>query len=169
MLASLDTGEIIYENNIDEKVYPASITKIMTAILILESEKYDPTAKVAMTEEILDLVLGTGLAVSLMTAGEEFTQLDLVYLVLMSSYGDSTYLAAQIYGETIDNFVDMMNQKAAELGLTGTNYTNPVGLHDDNNYTTVRDIHTLTAYALKNETFSLVERLKARKNLNFLK
>ena len=156
MLASLDTGEIIYENNIDEKVYPASITKIMTAILMLESEKYDPTAKVAMTEEILDLVLGTGLAVSLMQEGEEFTQLDLLYLVLMSSYGDSTYLAAQIYGNTIEHFVDMMNQKAAELGLTGTNYTNPVGLHDDNNYTTVRDIHKLTVYALKNETFSKI-------------
>lgn len=153
MLVSMDTGEILYENNIDEKVYPASITKIMTALLMLESDKFNPEGKVSMTEEILDLVLGTGLSVSLMKAGEEFTQLDLLYLVLMASYGDSTYLAAQIYGGTIENFVAMMNAKAAELGLTGTNYTNPVGLHDDNNYTTVRDIYTLTLYALQNETF----------------
>ncbi len=153
MLVSLDTGEMLYENRIDEKVFPASITKIMTATLMLESEKYNPDGKIAMTEEILDMVLGTGLAVSLMKAGEEFTQRDLLYMVLMSSFGDSTYLAAQYYGGTIENFVAMMNAKAAELGLTGTNYTNPVGLHDDNNYTTVRDIYTLTSYAIKNEDF----------------
>lgn len=153
MLVSLDTGEMLFEKNIDEKVYPASITKIMTAILMLESEKYNPDEKVVMTQEILDMVLGTGLSVSLMKAGEEFTQYDLLHLVMVASYGDSTYLAAQYYGGTVDNFVSMMNQKAKELGLTSTNYTNPVGLHDDNHYTTVRDIYTLTSYALKNETF----------------
>ena len=156
LLVSLDTGDFLYESNIDEKVYPASIAKIMTAILMLESEKYEPTAKIAMTQEILDLVLGTGLAVSLMKAGEEFTQLDLLYMVLMSSYGDSTYLAAQYYGGTIENFVVMMNQKAQELGLTGTSYSNPVGLHEEGTYTTVRDIYTMTKYALGNETFRTV-------------
>lgn len=144
---------MLYENNIDQKVYPASIAKIMTGILILESEKYQPEGKIAMTKEILDLVLGTGLAVSLMSAGEEFTQKDLIYMVLMSSFGDSTYLAAQYYGGTIENFVSMMNQKAQELGLTGTHYSNPVGLHEEETYTTVRDIYTLTKYALQNETF----------------
>lgn len=153
MLVSLDTGDVLYENNIDQKVYPASIAKIMTGILILESEKYQPEGKIAMTKEILDLVLGTGLAVSLMSAGEEFTQKDLIYMVLMSSFGDSTYLAAQYYGGTIENFVSMMNQKAQELGLTGTHYSNPVGLHEEETYTTVRDIYTLTKYALQNETF----------------
>ena len=153
MLVSLDTGDVLYENNIDQKVYPASIAKIMTGILILESEKYQPEGKIAMTKEILDLVLGTGLAVSLMTEGEEFTQKDLIYMVLMSSFGDSTYLAAQYYGGTIENFVSMMNQKAQELGLTGTHYSNPVGLHEEETYTTVRDIYTLTKYALQNETF----------------
>lgn len=156
MLVSLDTDEILYENNIDEKVYPASITKIMTAILMLESEKYDPAAKITMTESALDLVLGTGSSVSHIKEGEEFTQLDLVYLVLMSSYGDCTYLAAEFYGGSVESFVAMMNSKAAELGLTGTHYQNPVGLHDENNYTTVRDICALTKYALQNETFKAV-------------
>lgn len=156
MLASLDTGEILYSNKIDEKVYPASITKIMTVILMLESDKYQSDGKIQMTKEALDLVLGTGSAVSNMKEGEEFTQKDLVYLVLMSSYGDCALLAAQYYGGSIDNFVDMMNDKAKELGLTGTNYVNPTGLHEDNHYTTVRDIYTLTLYALKNETFKEV-------------
>ncbi len=153
MLVSLDTNEILFEKNIDNKVYPASITKIMTAILILESDKYDPEAKISISKEILDLVLGTGLSVSLMREGEEFTQYDLLHLVLVSSYGDSTYLAAQYYGGSIENFVAMMNAKAKELGLNNTNFTNPVGLHDDNHYTTVRDIYKMTSYALKNETF----------------
>jgi len=156
LLVSMDTGDFLYENNIDEKVYPASIAKIMTAVLILESEKYNPEGKIAMTQEILDLVLGTGLAVSLMTAGEEFTQKDLLYMVLMSSYGDSTYLAAEYYGGSIEAFVEMMNKKAQDLKLTGTHYSNPVGLHEEETYTTVRDIYTLTTYALKNETFRAV-------------
>lgn len=156
LLVSLDTGEFLYENNIDTKVYPASIAKIMTAVLMLESEKYNPEGKIAMTKEILDMVLGTGLAVSLLKEGDEFTQLDLVYMVLMSSFGDSTYLAAQYYGGTIENFVNMMNAKAAELGLSGTHYSNPVGLHEEETYTTVRDIYTLAKYALQNETFKTV-------------
>lgn len=156
MLVSLDTDEILYENNIDEKLYPASITKIMTATLMLENEKFDPNGKIAMTEEALDLVLGTGSSVSYLKEGEEFTQLDLVYLVLMSSFGDCTYLAAEFYGGSVENFVAMMNSKAAELGLTSTHYENPVGLHHETQYTTVRDIYTLAKYALKNETFKTV-------------
>ncbi len=153
MLISLDTDEIIYEKNINEKLYPASITKIMTAVIILESDKYKPSEKITMTQEILDMVLGTGSAVSNLKAGEKFTQKDLMYLVLMSSFGDCTYLAAQYFGGSVDNFVKLMNDKAKELGLEGTQYQNPVGLHDENNYTTVWDIYKLTKYALQNETF----------------
>lgn len=153
MLISLDTDEIIFEKNINKKLYPASITKIMTAIIVLESEKYDPSAKITMTREILDMVLGTGSAVSNLREGEKFTQKDLMYLVLMSSFGDCTYLAAQYFGGSVDNFVKMMNDKAKELGLNGTHYQNPVGLHDENNYTTVWDIYKLTKYALQNKTF----------------
>lgn len=156
MLVSLDTGEVLYSNNIDKKMYPASLTKIMTVTLMLESEKYNPDGKVAMTKEVQKLISGTGSSVSNLQIGEEITQLDLVYTVLMSSFGDCAYLAAIYYGGSVDNFVDMMNNKAAELGLSGTHYANPVGLHDDNNYTTVRDVYTLTKYALENQTFKTV-------------
>ena len=70
MLVSLDTGEILYSNNIDQKLYPASITKIMTVTLMLESDKYDPDGKVAMTEEVQRLISGTGSAVSNLQIGE---------------------------------------------------------------------------------------------------
>ncbi len=156
MLVSLDTGEVLFEKNADQKVYPASITKIMTTLLILESDKYNPDAKIAMTEEALDLISGTGSSVSLLKAGEEITQLDLVYMVLMASYGDCSLLAAIHYGGSVENFVTMMNSRAAELGLTGTHYENPIGLHHEDNYTTARDTYLLTKVALENETFKEV-------------
>lgn len=156
MLVSLDTDEVLYEKNADQKVYPASITKIMTTLLILESEKYNPQANIAMTEEALDLISGTGSSVSLLRAGEEITQLDLVYMVLMSSYGDCSLLAATYYGGSVENFVNMMNDRAVELGLTGTHYENPIGLHHEQNYTTARDTYVLTKFALQNATFKEV-------------
>lgn len=156
MLISLDTDEILYSKNTETKVYPAAITRIMTATVMLESKKYNPDAKIAMTKKALDLVLGTGTAVSHLKAGEEITQLDLVYMVLMSSFGDCAYLAAEYYGGSVDEFVNMMNKKAKELKLKNTNFTNPLGLHHENNYTTVKDIYTLTKYALKNSTFKTV-------------
>lgn len=156
MLVSMDTDEVLYEKNADQKVYPASITKIMTALLILESERYNPEAKIAMTEEALDLISGTGSSVSLLRVGEEITQLDLVYMVLMSSYGDCALLAAIHYGDSVENFVAKMNARATELGLTGTRYENPVGLHHEENYTTARDTYVLTKFALQNPTFKEV-------------
>ena len=156
LLVSLDTDEVLFEKNADQKVYPASITKIMTTLLILESDKYNPDEKIAMTEEALELISGTGSSVSLLQAGEEITQLDLVYMVLMSSYGDCSLLAAIHYGGSVENFVNMMNSRAAQLGLTGTHYENPIGLHHEQNYTTAYDTYTLTKYALQNETFKKV-------------
>jgi len=156
MLISMDTGEILYENNADKKIYPASITKIMTAILMIENEKFDPDAKIAMTEEVLTMILGTGSVVSNLRAGEEITQRDLLYYVLMSSAGDCTYLAAIHYSGSVKAFVADMNAKAKELGLKNTHYVNPIGLHDDEHYTTVKDIYTLAKYALQNPTFKEV-------------
>ncbi len=160
MLVSLGTDdmpdEILYQNNIDAKVYPASIAKIMTAVLMLESDKWNPEAKVTLSKEVLDMVLGTGLAVSLFTEGEEFTQLDMLYMVLVSSWGDITYQAAITFGGSVENFVDMMNQKAKELGLNSTHYSNPVGLHEEETYTTVRDIYKLAKYAMRHELFNTV-------------
>ena len=156
MLVSLDTGEVIYSKAENEKVYPASITKIMVVTLMLESPLFSPDKKIAMTKEAHDMVLGTGSVTSNLQIGEEISELDLVYYVLMSSCGDCAYLAAMKYGETVDNFVKMMNDKAEELGLKGTHYQNPVGLHNEQNYTTAKDTYTLTCYALKNETFKTV-------------
>ncbi len=156
LLVSLDTGEEIYSKGADTRVYPASITKIMTTILFLESKKFSPDMTLTMTEEVLDLISGTGSSVAGLKEGEIITGTDLIYLVLMASYGDCTYLGAIHFGGSVEGFVEMMNTKAAELGLDGTHYSNPVGLHDPETYTTARDTYKLTKYALENELFKEV-------------
>ena len=153
ILVSLDTGVVLYEKNIDEKMYPASLTKIMTAVLMLESPLYDAAAKVAMRAEVDPYITGTGSAVSSLKVGEEITHLDLLHYLLVSSAGDCAYLAAMTFAETVEQFVENMNAKAQELGLSGTHYGNPVGLHDEATYTTVRDVYTLAKYALQFDDF----------------
>jgi len=128
----------------------------MTAVLMLESKKFNPEAKIKINQSCLDVVLGTGLSVSLLQKGEELTHLDLLYTVLLSSYGDCTYLAAEYFGGSYENFVKMMNDKAKALGLTGTHYSNPVGLHEEETYTTVKDTYILTKHALQYELFKTV-------------
>ncbi len=155
-LISLDTGEVLFEKNMDKKMYPASITKIMSAILVLESDKFNPKQKITMTDEIDPLVTGTGLAVSNLKVGETITHNDLIHAIMISSLADCTYLASIYFGGSVQGFVKMMNDKAEALGLENTNYTNPVGLHDKDTYTTVRDVYKLTEYALKNKTFKSI-------------
>ncbi len=156
LLMSLDTDEVIYSKDADKRVYPASITKIMTTLLILESEKFNPENKISMTKEVLKMISGTGSVVSNLKAGEEITELDLAYFVLMVSAGDCAYLAAIHYYGSVDAFVDRMNERAKELGLKGTHYVNPIGLHDDDHYTTANDTYVLTKLALKNKIFKQI-------------
>ena len=153
MLVSLDTGEVLYSNNADKKIYPAAITNIMTAIVILESEKYSPDGRITMTEKALTDILGTGVAVSNTKAGEEFSHTDLLHFIIMCSCGDVGYLAADYFYGSHEAFVSKMNETARNIGMKNTNFTNPIGLHDENHYTTVEDIRILTEYALKNKTF----------------
>ena len=153
LLASLDTGEVLYSKNANKKIYPAAITNIMTAIVILESEKYSPDGRITMTEKALTDILGTGVAVSNTKAGEEFSHTDLLHFILMCSCGDTGYLAADYFYGSHEEFVKKMNEIAKKIGMNNTNFTNPIGLHDENHYTTVEDIRILTEYALKNKTF----------------
>ncbi len=156
LLASLDTGEILYSKNPAQKVYPASITKIMTVLLMLQSDKYNPDQAIEMTTEVLKIISGTGSSVSNLKAGDKITQLDLAYMILMASFGDCAYLAAIYYGGSVENFVKMMNDKAQSIGLQNTHYENPVGLHSPENYTTAEDTLKLTSLALKDSTFKTI-------------
>ncbi len=160
MVASLDTGEILYSKAIDERLYPASITKLMTAAVILDRFPDQNAVSVTMTDSAFQQILGTGSAVLNAKVGETFSGKDALAAIVISSAGDLVYAYAEAAYGSVAAFTEQMNRKAAELGLTGTHYQNPIGLHDEQNYTTVRDIYTLSVYLL--EHYPLVTELTGK-------
>lgn len=149
-LVSLDTGEMLYGKNTDKRVYPASMVQIMAAVVILENVSDLEGFTVTMTESAYNNILGTGSAILHLKVGEELNGKDALAAMLISSAGDAIYAYCEAVGGSIEGFVKMMNDKAVQLGLSGTHYTNPIGLHSSDNYTTVNDIVTLTRYAIDN-------------------
>lgn len=149
LLASLDTKEILYSKAPNEKIYPASITKLMTAAVILDRFPNLDTP-VTMTQTAYNRILGTGSAVLEAKVGEVFDGKDALAAVLVSSAGDVVYAYAEAAYGSVEAFVEQMNIKAEQLGLNDTHYENPIGLHHQENYTTVNDIYTLSLYVLEN-------------------
>lgn len=147
MIVSLDTGDVLYAHNHTAKMYPASITKLMTAIVMVENIADLDNTYLTYTREANNLILGTGSVVYNLNIGEKMKAREALASLLIASHGDVAYAIAEHVGGTIPNFVDMMNAKAAEMGLKNTHYMNPVGLHDDDHYTTAEDIYILAKYA----------------------
>ena len=139
LMASLDTDEIIYSKGINEKRYPASLTLIMTALIVLENTKDLDKEVLTVSDYAVKSLLGTEGLVGGLQVGETLTARQILYYILMISANDATVVAAEHYGQTVDGFVEMMNQKAAELGMENTHYVNPHGLHNENQYTTAYD------------------------------
>lgn len=157
ILIDMDTGRILYEKNIDKKVYPASTTKIMTGILILENYA-DRLDEVVTAGEIVNS-LGSGASSIGISMGEELTVDQLVHATLIASANEACdVLAEHMCGNTAD-FVELMNKKAEELGMENTHFANAHGLHDPNHYTTARDMAVLTKYAMQNEKFREIVKL----------
>lgn len=151
MLMDADTGRLLYGKNIDVKLYPASLTKMMTGIIALETGNLDDVVTVPY-EAISTVNIFEDSAMGLLT-DEELTLEQLVSSMLIHSANDAANVIAYHLGGTMDGFVEQMNQKAAELGMTNTHFVNACGDHDDNHYTTARDMATLAQYAMKNEKF----------------
>ena len=153
LIANVDTDTIIYGKNADQKLYPASLTKIMTAVVVLDECDDLKNTIVTCHKDVLDLLLGTDSSVFNLVDGEELPALELLYILLVHSANDAAITLAQHFGGTISGFVDKMNAKAKELGMTNTHYMNPHGLHDEQHYTTPKDMYILTKYAIQNPTF----------------
>lgn len=144
------TGLILYEKNMDQTYYPASITKIMTALLAIENSNLGEVVTFS-TNAIYDVDLDSsriGIDV-----GEQLTMQQCLYAILLESANEVTYAIAEHIAGNIDAFADMMNERAKEIGCTNTHFVNPHGLHDDNHYTTAHDMALITREAMKNETF----------------
>lgn len=148
-LVNLDTDTVIFQKNADQKMEPASITKIMTFIVASEHiENLDGT-KITVKKEVVDQLAGTESSLSGIKDGEELTALQLLNCMMVPSGNDaSMVLADYVGGGNIQKFVDMMNAKAKELGCKNTHFMNPHGLHDPQHYTTADDLYKITKYAM---------------------
>ncbi|HOV70557.1 MAG TPA: serine hydrolase, partial [Clostridia bacterium] len=125
LLIDSTTGTIIYEKKADEKVYPASTTKIMTLILALESG-LPFNKKITISEEAADV----GGSSAYLQRNDVISFQDLLYGMMLNSGNDAAYAVGEAVAGNVEDFVDMMNEKAQELGLTNTHFVNPHGIHD---------------------------------------
>lgn len=150
ILVEVSTGRIIYEKNSTKKMYPASTTKIMTAIVVLENCKLDDI--VTVNESALQGI-PSGYVTCDLHPGEELTVNDLLYALMVKSGNDVACALAEHVAGSVEAFAEMMNAKAKEIGCTGTHFVNPNGIHDDDHYTTAYDLYLMAKYGMQNETF----------------
>lgn len=152
ILVDFKSGDVLFEKNADEKNYPASTTKIMTAILAIENLDYSEVLTASETAIDIDRD-GSNMGI---LAGETFTAEQLLYGLMVHSANDAANVLAEAVGGTISDFVIMMNAKAKELGMTNTNFVNPHGYHHEDHYMSAKDLATLSMYAMKNEKFRVI-------------
>ena len=153
LLAETDSGRILYERNSDEKIYPASITKLMTAILVVENCRLD---EVATVSENAVKSVPSGYVNAKLQVDEKLTVENLLNAMLIPSANDAANVLAEHVGGSIESFASMMNTRARELGCTGSNFTNPSGLHEENHYTTTKDLLLISKEAIYKNTIKTI-------------
>ena len=146
VLIEASSGRVLYEHQADQQMLIASTTKIMTAVVVLESCALDEV----VTVEPEHMVEGSSMYLK---PGETLTVETLLYGLMLSSGNDAALALADHCGPGVDAFVEKMNDKAKELGLSNTSFANPNGLDDPQHYSTARDMARLASYAMENETF----------------
>lgn len=152
LLVRRSDGAVIHERRADERIYPASMTKIMTALLALENAE-DLGQTVCITEEMVEIPRQNNAVQAGFLVGEEVPVLDLVYGALLPSGAECCLaLACEIAGDE-QSFAVLMNERAEQLGMVDTHFTGAIGLHDEQHYTTVRDMAILLEAALENDDF----------------
>ena len=152
ILMDADSGEVLAEKKADDPIYPASMTKMMTALLAIEAIP-DPGRAVTLPAEMFPPLQAQGASMAGFLPGETVTVEDLLYGALLPSGAECCVALAREVSGTEESFVTLMNQKAAELGMNATHFCNSTGLHDPEHVSTVRDMVLLLRAALQNETF----------------
>lgn len=168
-MVSLDTGTVVFTMNPDERRPMASLTKIMTYIVVSETVSDLQNTRTTVPESVAEELAGTGSSLAEIQTGEEFSIYELLNLMMVPSGNDAALTLAKYVdamripaedsafdedGDGVLSFVELMNRKAQELGCTNTHFVNPHGLHDENHYTTAREMATITQYALTLPYFS---------------
>ena len=155
VLMELESGRVLYEKEAHEKKRIASITKIMTAILAVELGKLDDMVTVS------DRAFGTEGSSLYLKSGQKMKLEDLVYGLMLRSGNDAAVAIAEHVGGSLEGFIYLMNQKAEEIGMKNSSFTNPHGLDNTkNHYSTAYDMALLTRYAMNNETFREISATK---------
>lgn len=146
----LDTGETVLSKNADEKMYPASTTKLMTALILAETTP-DRNKEFRISSRALDMeAVSINTNLFILYEGDTIKADDLMKAILLYSANDMAVVAAEGVAGSEEKFVELMNNKAQELGLKDTHFENPVGLHSDDHYTTARDLALLMKAAYSN-------------------
>lgn len=157
ILVDANYDEVLYEVGGHDKVYPASITKVMTALLTLETiESGKLTAQTQITASATAATIPKGSSTANIKAGEVLTVEQLLYCLLLPSANEATQILAETVGGDIDTFVGMMNDKAKELGCENTHFANPHGFHDPDHYTTPYDITLFMKAAMEYDLFQKI-------------
>jgi D-alanyl-D-alanine carboxypeptidase (penicillin-binding protein 5/6) len=146
-------NQILMEKSPDAQIYPASMVKILTAITVLENVS-DLNKKITITDADFNYYYRDGAAIAGYRAGDVAGLVDLLYGLMLSSGSECAAALAEETAGDEEAFVALMNAKAAEIGMSSSHFTNPVGLHNAENYSTVSDIALLLDYALQNRTFT---------------
>lgn len=155
ILLDVKDRTILFDKNASQKIYPASMTKIMTAIVALEDDP-EMDGEVVIPKSLIDQMNSMDASMAGFEADEKVRSIDLLYGAILPSGAECCIgLANQLEGSE-QNFVGKMNQKAAALGLKNTHFMNTTGLHDPNHYTTVKELSVILSYALQNSTFRKV-------------
>ena len=150
ILVEVSTGRIIYEKGSRMQMFPASTTKIMTAILVIENSNLSDM--VTVSESAISNI-PSGYVTAELQAGEEISVKDLLYALMVESANDVAFILAEHVAGSVSAFVDMMNKKALEIGCSNTQFLNPNGIHNSNHYSTAYDLYLMAQYGMKNETF----------------
>ena len=145
-----NSEKIIHEENSNIQNYPASVTKILTAILTLENCELTDT--VTVSKNAISNI-PSGYVIAPLFVGEQMSVEDLLYALMLKSANDAAYVLAEHVGGTVEGFSEMMNKKAEELGCKNSHFVNPNGIHNSNHYTTAYDMYLIARYAMKNEEF----------------
>ena len=167
ILYNMNDDNVLIEHNSDEKTQIASLTKIMTTIVAIENVK-DYNKEITITKEMFNDI-AWDVATAGYKVGDKVTYNDLFYGAILPSGADAVNALAYTVFGNYDEFIKKMNEKTKQLGLKNTKFSNPIGLYDENNYSTAKDVSTLLIYALKNKKFKEIFTSKNYTSTNGIK
>ncbi len=160
VLMDASTGKVLIQKDMNKQLYPASTTKILTAIIAIE--KLDLSSTLTASRSAV-MSIPSGYSNAGIKVGESLNVNDLLEMFLIHSANEVGYIFAEEISGNIENFANLMNQKATELGCINTHFTNPSGIHDINHYSTAYDMALIARYCMKNETFRNIVNKKSCK------